>query len=152
MEKYVSDRKVVQSATVVWKGTIARGDGEVVGASGALGPLPVDLPTRLGDASGKTTPEELLAAAHATCFTTALGSVLAARRTPPERLEVRSTVTLDLSGGRSEIPLIELEATGAVPQADEASFAEAVREAEGRCLVSRVLSQGTRIRATGHLA
>lgn len=148
----MSKRDVHQTATVVWQGTIARGGGEVSGASGALGPLPVDLPARLGEAVGKTTPEELLAAAHATCFTTALGSALAGRRTPPERLEVRATVTLDLSGERSEISLIELEATGEVPGADDAAFAEALREAEGRCLISRVLAQGTTIRASGRLA
>jgi lipoyl-dependent peroxiredoxin len=147
----MSSRDVHQTATVVWHGTIARGGGEVTGASGALGPLPVDLPTRLGEASGKTTPEELLAAAHATCFTTALGSVLAGRRTPPERLEVRATVTLDLSGERSEISLIELEATGDVPGVDDAAFVEALREAEARCLISRVLAQGTTIRASGRL-
>jgi osmotically inducible protein OsmC len=145
-------KNVHQSATVVWTGTIARGGGEVSGASGALGPLTVDLPTRLGEATGKTTPEELLAAAHATCFTTALGSVLAGRRTPPEHLEVRATVTLDLSGERPQIGLIELEATGTVPGADEDAFEEALREAEQRCLISRVLAQGTKIRVSGRLA
>ena len=61
-------REVHQAATIVWTGTIARGSGEVSGASGNLGPLQVDLPNRLGQAHDKTTPEELLAAAHATCF------------------------------------------------------------------------------------
>jgi osmotically inducible protein OsmC len=144
-------RHVHQSASVVWEGTIARGGGEVSGASGSLGPLSVDLPNRLGEAHDKTTPEELLAAAQATCFTTALGSVLAAHGTPPERLEVRATVTLDLSGDRPEIPLIEVEATGEVPGNDEPSFAAALKEAEERCLISRVLRPGTTIRATGRL-
>ena len=103
-------KQVQQTATIVWEGTVARGAGMVTGASGALGPVAVDLPNRLGEAHDKTTPEELLAAAHATCFATALGSVLACRKTPPERLEVRATVTLDLSGERAEIPLVELEA------------------------------------------
>jgi lipoyl-dependent peroxiredoxin len=147
----MSNRQVHQSSTVVWTGTIARGGGKVSGASGALGPLDVDLPSRLGNADGKTTPEELLAAAHAACFTTALGSVLAGRRLPPERLEVRATVTLDPSGPQSEITLIELEAGGDVPGADDATFAEAVAEAETRCLISRVLAKGTTIRAHGSL-
>jgi osmotically inducible protein OsmC len=123
-------KEVHQSATVVWNGTIARGSGQVTGASGNLGPVPVDLPNRLGEAHDKSTPEELLAAAHATCFTTALGSVLAGRHTPPERLEVKATVTLDLSGPRTEIPLIRIEATGDVPGIDAAGFAEALAEAE----------------------
>ena len=139
----VVGNKVHQSATVVWTGSIARGEGAVSGASGALGPLAVDLPNRVGEATGKTTPEELLAAAHAACFATALGSVLAGRKTPPERLEVRVTVTLDLTGERSEIPLIEIDATGEVPGADEGSFADAIKAAEERCLISRVLTRGT---------
>jgi osmotically inducible protein OsmC len=147
----VVSKEVHQSATVVWTGTIARGGGEVSGASGALGPLAVDLPNRLGEATGKTTPEELLAAAHATCFATALGSVLAGRKTPPQRLEVQVTVTLDLTGARSEIPLIEIEATGDVPGSNDASFAEALKEAEGRCLISRVLTGGTTLKASGRL-
>jgi osmotically inducible protein OsmC len=144
-------KEVQQSATVVWDGTIARGSGQVRGGSGALGPLAVDLPNRLGEAHDKTTPEELLAAAHATCFATALGTVLAGRHAPPERLQVTATVTLDLSGARSEIPLIRIEATGDVPGIDDAGFAEALEEAEERCLISRVLTHGTTIEAGGRL-
>lgn len=144
-------KEVHQSATVVWQGTIARGSGEVTGASGNLGPLAVDLPNRLGEAHDKTTPEELLAAAHATCFATALGSVLAGRHTPPERLEVTATVTLDLSGPRTAIPVIRIEASGDVPGSDDAGFAEALREAEQRCLISRVLTEGTTVEASGRL-
>jgi osmotically inducible protein OsmC len=144
-------KQVQQSATTVWEGTIARGHGTVTGARGVLGPLEVDLPNRLGEANDKTTPEELLAAAHATCFATALGAVLAGRKLPPERMVVRAIVTLDLSGPRSEIPLIELEVTADVPGADEAVFGEALAEAEERCLISRVLTHGTSIRASGRL-
>jgi organic hydroperoxide reductase OsmC/OhrA len=61
-------------------------------------------------------------------------------------------VTLDLSGERPQIGLIELEATGTVPGADEDAFEEALREAEQRCLISRVLAQGTKIRVSGRLA
>jgi len=148
----MSKQRVHQSATAVWTGTIARGSGAVTGSSGALGPLDVDLPTRVGEAEGKTTPEELLAAAHATCFVMALGSVLAGRKTPPERLEVRATVTLDLSGERPQISLIELDAQGDVPAGDNAAFVEALAEAEERCLISRVLTNGTTIRASGGLS
>jgi len=148
----MSPQHVDQSATVVWTGTIARGSGAVTGASGSLGPLEVDLPTRVGEAEGKTSPEELLAAAHATCFAMALGSVLAGRKTPPARLEVRATVSLDLSAGRTQISLIELDARGEVPGADGEAFAEALAEAEERCLISRVLTNGTTVRANGGLA
>jgi lipoyl-dependent peroxiredoxin len=148
----MSARRVSQSATVAWIGTIARGTGVVAGASGSLGPLDVDLPTRVGETHGKTSPEELLAAAHATCFAMALGSVLAAGKTPPERLEVQATVSLDLSIERPQISLIELDARGEVPGADDSTFAQAIAEAETRCLISRVLTNGTTIRASGGLA
>lgn len=141
-------KEVQQSATVVWTGTVARGSGEVRGATGFLGPLAVDLPNRIGDAHDKTTPEELLAAAHATCFATALGSVLAGRKTPPERLEVTATVTLELGAERASIPVIRLEASGDVPGLDETGFAEAVKESEEKCLISRVLTQGTKVEAS----
>lgn len=144
-------KEVQQSATIVWTGSVARGSGEVTGGSGALGPLAVDMPTRIGEASGKTTPEELLAAAHVTCFTTALGSILARAKTPPERLEVTSTVTLDMSGERPQIPLVEVRATGNVPGTDDEAFRSAVKEAERACLISRVLTEGTRIEAHGRL-
>jgi osmotically inducible protein OsmC len=148
----MSGRLVHQSATVVWTGTIARGAGAVTGASGSLGPLDVDLPRRVGEAVGRTSPEELLAAAHATCFAMALGSVLAGRKTPPQRLEVRATVSLDLSAERPQISLIELDARGEVPGADDAAFADALAEAEQRCLTSRVLTNGTTVRASAGLA
>lgn len=143
-----------QAATVVWQGSVARGVGELTGGSGALGPLAVDMPTRIGEAAGKTTPEELLAAAQASCFVTALGSALAGKKLPPERLEVTATVTLALSGERPDIPSIELEVTGVVPGADQATFAAIVEEtkADG-CLISRVLTGGTvKISATSTLA
>jgi osmotically inducible protein OsmC len=147
-------KDVTQSATVVWTGTIARGGGEITGESGALGPLAIDMPTRIGEAGGKTTPEELLAAAQAACFVTALGSLLAQKRMPPERLEVTARVTLALSGERPDIPTIQIEATGVVPGADQETFAAAVAETEADgCLIARVLKSGTvRIEATGTLA
>ena len=139
---------VTSSATVNWEGSVARGSGSVTGASGALGPVPVDLPNRIGEASGKSTPEELLAAAHASCFVTALGSILASARTPAESLTVTSTVTLDMTG-RPVIPLLEVKASGVVPGADAEAFAAAVREAEDGCLISRTLTGGqVRIVAT----
>jgi len=64
---------VVRTAEVVWTGTIARGTGTASGGSGALRDLPITLASRFGDSDGKTSPEELIAAAHAGCFTMALG-------------------------------------------------------------------------------
>jgi osmotically inducible protein OsmC len=147
-------KDVKQSATVVWEGSVARGGGELTGGSGALGPLPIDLPTRIGEAAGKTTPEELLAAAQASCFVTALGTLLAQKKMPAERLEVTATATLALSGERPDIPTIHIDVSGVVPGADQEAFAAAVAETEADgCLISRVLKGGTlRIEARGTLA
>jgi hypothetical protein len=77
---------VERTAEVAWSGTIARGLGMASGGSGAIRGLPITLASRFGAPEGKTSPEELIAAAHAGCFAMALGSVLAGRGTPPERL------------------------------------------------------------------
>jgi len=145
-------KQVQQSATVVWEGSIARGSGTITGASGSLGPVPYDLPTRVGESVGKSSPEELLAAAHAACFTTALGRILARAKTPPEHLEVTATVTLDMSGDRPRIPTSHLTATGVVPGCGSEEFAAAVKQAEQQCLISRVLTGGAvAVEATGGL-
>lgn len=145
---------VVSSASIVWEGNVARGQGAVSGGRGVFTDLPVDLPTRVGEpTTGKTTPEELLAAAHVACITMSLGSVLAARRTPAERIEATARLTLDTSGEQAAIPLIEVEIRASVPGLDDDAFREAVREAEERCLISRVVKDGrTAVRATGSLS
>jgi lipoyl-dependent peroxiredoxin len=129
---------VQRTAEVDWTGSIARGSGHASGGSGALGDLPITVASRFGEPEGKTGPEELIAAAHAACFTMALGSILAARRTPPEHLRVTATVTLEMSGTPT-IASSRLEVHGVVPGADAASFDRAAQEAERNCPVSRAL-------------
>jgi lipoyl-dependent peroxiredoxin len=126
---------VERTATVAWSGTIARGTGMASGGSGALRGLPITLASRFGEPEGKTSPEELIAAAHAGCFAMALGSVLAGRGPPPERLDVSVRVTVETSG----IPKIrssDLAVHGVVPRSDPTAFAEASHGADQNCLVS----------------
>ena len=129
---------VQRTAEVDWTGSIARGSGRASGGSGGLGDLPITVASRFGEPEGKTSPEELIAAAHAACFAMALGSMLAAQRTPPEHLRVIATVTLEMSGTPT-IASSQLEVHGVVPGADAASFDQAAREAERNCPVSRAL-------------
>jgi osmotically inducible protein OsmC len=136
---------VERTAQVVWSGTIARGAGMASGGSGALRNLPITLASRFGDPEGKTSPEELIAAAHAGCFTMALGSVLAGRGTPPERLDVSARVTLETSG-MPKIKSSELDVHGVVPGTDQAAFDDAAHEAEHNCLVSQALHGNVEIR------
>ncbi len=136
---------IKRTAGVVWSGSIARGSGRLKSGSGTLDGLELTLPSRLGDESDLTTPEELLAAAHAGCFAITLGSVLAKVGTPPEELAVDAVCTLDTTEGNRRIASMELTARGRVPGADASVFEAAVREAEQRCLISRTLAQSVAV-------
>jgi len=141
---------VLRTAEIEWTGSIARGSGLVSGGSGAITDLPLTIASRIGHPEGKTSPEELIAAAHAGCFTMAIGSILAAQGTPPERLNVTATVTLEVSG-RPAIASSELDVHGVVPGIDAASFDRAAREAEINCPVSRALQGNVQIRVRAAL-
>ncbi len=144
--------KIVRQATTAWKGSLSRGDGTVSAATSGAFALPFSLPSRIGDPGGKTSPEELLAAAHAGCFTSSLAGELGSAGTPPERLEVRCTITMDeVEGKGHQIVLSELEATGRVPGADDASFAAAVEAADAGCPFSTLIRASAQVRAAGRL-
>ena len=83
--------RIVRNADVTWEGNVARGAGSITAASGAFATLPYSLATRVGQPEGKTSPEELLAAAHAGCFAMSLASELTGRDLPPERLATSAT-------------------------------------------------------------
>ncbi|MHB1809436.1 MAG: OsmC family peroxiredoxin [Solirubrobacteraceae bacterium] len=142
---------VHQKAAVRWIGSVARGEGTLRASSGALDGLGVDLPNRRGEASGRTSPEELIAAAHATCFTMALGAILAGERTPPETLDVEATSTLEPVGEQRCLTRIELTVRGRVPGIDAAAFEAAVSRAERECVVSRALAGNVQIASTATL-
>jgi osmotically inducible protein OsmC len=92
--------RIERSAKVTWEGNVARGIGTISADTGAFDALPFSLPTRIGAAEGKTSPEELLAAAHAGCFAMGLASELTTAGTPPERLEVDCQVVMDEVEGK----------------------------------------------------
>jgi osmotically inducible protein OsmC len=132
--------RIVREADAVWEGTVARGAGVVSAVSSGAFELPATLASRVGDPKGKTSPEELLAAAHATCFVTSLGSELARAGTPPERLEVRCRITMDeVEGLGHRIVSSAISASGVVPGADTASFAEIARAADTGCSFSALI-------------
>jgi osmotically inducible protein OsmC len=87
--------RIERSAQVVWDGNVARGQGAITADTGAFSGLPYTLASRIGNPEGTTSPEELLAAAHAGCYTTSLGSELAKDGTPAGHLEVRSRIVMD---------------------------------------------------------
>jgi osmotically inducible protein OsmC len=130
----------VREAGVVWAGTVSRGAGVVEAASSGAFELPVTIASRVGEPEGRTSPEELLAAAHAACFVTSLGSELQRAGTPPERLHVRCRIVLDeVEGVGHRIVSSTISATGVVPGADPASFAQAAEAADAGCPFSALV-------------
>jgi osmotically inducible protein OsmC len=132
--------RIVREADVVWEGTVSRGAGVVRAASSTAFALPVTIASRVGDPEGKTSPEELLAAAHATCFVTSLGSELARAATPPERLTVHCTITMDEVEGKGHLIVASaISARGVAPGADAESFARAAAAADDGCPFSSLI-------------
>jgi osmotically inducible protein OsmC len=127
-----------RNAEVVWDGTLAGGTGALSSGSGAL-ELPVTWAARTEQPDGKTSPEELIAAAHASCFSMALALVLGENQTPPERLTVTAACTLDEVGGAPRVTTIELTVRARVPRLDKAGLQRNVAEAAKLCPVSNAL-------------
>jgi osmotically inducible protein OsmC len=138
-------------AEVLWEGSLASGHGTIVSGSGALDGQEVSWPRRVEAPEGKTSPEELIAAAHASCFAMALSHGLGSEGTPPQRLHVTASVTLDQVGGAFTITTIDLTVRGVVPGADEAAFRAAAEGAKAGCPVSKALAGGPAITLTTHL-
>lgn len=112
----------------------------VSAASSSAFALPITIASRVGDPEGKTSPEELLAAAHAACFVTSLGGELARAGTPPERLHVRCTITMDeVQGVGHRIVSSTIAASGSVPGIDQAAFARAAEVADAGCPFSALI-------------
>jgi lipoyl-dependent peroxiredoxin len=129
-----------RTATTSWDGDLAHGNGTVTGASGGLGDLPVTWASRTERSDGKTSPEELIAAAHSSCFSMALSHGLTEAGNPPEHLDVSAKVTLDQKDGAPTVTTSELTVSGRVPNIDQAGFEQAAADAGRNCPVSRALA------------
>lgn len=142
-----------RQARAKWNGDLAKGSGEVSAVtSGKFNGLGVSWGARTESPQGKTSPEELLAAAHASCFAMALSGGLAKNGTPPETLEVTSTVTFDKVGENWTVVSSQLEVTGVVPGIDEAAFAKAAEGAKDGCPISRALKNNVKLSVRSTLA
>jgi len=128
-----------RTATTAWDGDLPHGSGTVTGTSGAF-ELPVTWASRTQRSEGKTSPEELIAAAHAACYSMALSHGLGEAGNPPEHLDVSSKVTLDLVDGAPTVTKSELTVRGRVSGIDQAGFEQAAFDAGRNCPVSRALS------------
>ena len=129
-----------RSASTDWQGDLAHGRGTVKLASGALDAFEVTWASRTERSEGKTSPEELIAAAHASCFSMALSHGLGEAGHAPDALDVSARVTLDERDGAPTVTTSELTVTGRVIGIDEATFEQAAAEAARNCPVSRALA------------
>jgi lipoyl-dependent peroxiredoxin len=131
--------RITRTASVNWQGNVARGEGAISGESGALNALPYTLATRIGNPDGKTSPEELVAAAVGGCFAMSLAGELTEAGTPPEHLDVSAACTVDEVDGRHVVTAVELRVRGTVPGIDAAAFERVAREAEQGCTMAALV-------------
>jgi len=132
--------RVRRTADVTWEGNVARGHGAISARSGAFEAFPFSLASRISQAEGTTSPEELLAAAHAGCYAMSLSNVLTQAGSPPERLSVTATCTLDeVEGEGHRIVAMELEARGSVPGMDAEAFRRSAQAADESCTLSHLV-------------
>lgn len=143
--------KAERRAEMTWQGTLVQGEGSVQVGSKAMQALPMTWGSRSEQANGKTSPEELLAAAHAGCYAMALAQVLTEAGHAPENVHVTAICTLEATNGKPKIVSMKLEAHGKVPGLDAASFAQVAHQAEQRCVVSNALRSNVPIQLMTHL-
>jgi len=140
-----------RTATTVWEGDLAHGNGVLSFKSGAAPDLPVTWASRTERSDGKTSPEELVAAAHSSCFSMALSHELAESGHAPERLDVSATVTLSLEGG-PKVSSSHITVRGVVPGLDADAFAKAAEGAKDGCPISGALKGNLEMTVDAQLA
>jgi osmotically inducible protein OsmC len=129
---------MVRKASAVWKGSLKEGKGTISSESGVLSSTPYSFSTRFENAKG-TNPEELIAAAHAGCFTMALSAQLGTAGITPESLETTASLTLDKLEAGWTITKVHLDVAARIPGVDKAAFDKAAENAKAGCPVSRLL-------------
>lgn len=128
-----------KKATAIWEGSVKEGGGSISTETGVLNSAPYGFKSRFEDGKG-TNPEELIAAAHAGCFSMALSMMLGEAGSPPERIQTEAAVTIEKKGDALEITASHLTVTARVPGMDEAQFLEVANKAKVGCPVSKVLN------------
>jgi osmotically inducible protein OsmC len=144
---------IERTAHIGWDGNLARGAGTLDAESGAFARLPFSLPSRVGDPGGKTSPEELLAAAHGGCITMSLAGVLTSAGTPPGRLDTTVTIEMDeVEGQGHQIVGSRVEFVVQVDGLDDAALQAALAEADEGCPFSALLKRaGARVSVSARL-
>jgi osmotically inducible protein OsmC len=136
---------IERNAHATWEGDLRGGSGRFDTGSGAISGQEVTYASRFEDSGGKTSPEELIAAAHATCFSMALAGGLAKDGHPPTRLETDGRVTLDQVDGAFRITSVKVSVRGEVEGLDDGAFRAAAETAKEGCPVSNALADSIEI-------
>ena len=132
--------RIERESQIVWEGNVARGEGTLSAGTGAFSGLPFSLPTRIGQAEGRTSPEELLAAAHGGCITMSLASELTQAGTPPGRLDVTCRIVMDeVEGEGHQIVASHVDAAVAADGLDDAALEALLAKADEGCPFSALL-------------
>ena len=142
-----------RTAEAIWNGDLVSGSGQVSAvSSGVFADLPVTWVSRTEDAGGRTSPEELVAAAHAACYSMALSYGLGGAGTPPTRLDVSATVTFEVGEGGPRVASSALTVRGEVPGLDADAFREAAEAAKDACPISQALQGNVALSVEATLA
>jgi lipoyl-dependent peroxiredoxin len=141
-----------RTATAVWENDLLHGHGTVQGTSGALPPMAVSWSARTEASGGKTSPEELLAAAQAACFSMALSAGLGRMQKPPTRLEVSAAATFDKVGDGWKVTTMVISVTGTVPGISGPEFETAAQAAGQGCPISGALKGNVAVTVHAKLA
>jgi osmotically inducible protein OsmC len=147
--------RIERTATISWDGSLSRGEGHLTAASsGAFVELPYSLAARVGAPEGKTSPEELLAAAHGGCLTMSVAGELSRAGTPPGRLETTCLIVMDeVEGQGHQIVGSHVEVVASVEGLDDAGLQAALAEADEGCPFSALLKRaGVDVRVSARLA
>ena len=143
--------RIVRHAEVAWRGSLSRGSGVASAGTGAF-ELPIDLPSRIGEKVDRTSPEELLAAAHAGCYATSLAGEIKRAGGTVDTVDVRCTVTMDeVEGKGHQIVSSELDVTGRAEDIDEAGFEGAVTAASAGCSFSALIRASASVSVRANL-
>ena len=143
---------MASKASAVWTGSLKEGKGTISTATGVLNNANYSFATRFEGANSGTTPEEMIAAAHASCFSMALGAQLGNAGLTPEEIKTEAAVTLAKTDGGFAITKIALTTTAKVPGATQEKFDEAAQNAKSGCPISKLFANNTQIELNAKLA
>ena len=145
--------RIERQAEAVWEGRVATGSGTIAGRSSGSFDLAYSEPTRIGDPAGQTSPEELIAAAHAGCFAMSLAAEISKLRHEPRRLSVTATCVMDEVAGKGHLVVASnIQARAEVPGLDPDEFRAAVEHADAGCPISALIRGAAAVSVSAELA